>query len=116
MTRATWMLRVVLCGGLLLAIGGPLAAQQPSSIIGKVSDETGAVLPGVSVTATSPALQVQQIASVTDENGEYRLSPLPIGTYAVRYELSGFQTVERSEVRLTVGFTATIDTVLKISA
>lgn len=106
--------RVVLLGSFLLATAGPLAAQ-PSSIIGKVTDETGAVLAGVSVTATSPALQVPQVLSVTDQNGEYRLTPLPIGMYTVLYELAGFQTVERREVRLTVGFVASIDAVLSIS-
>ncbi|MET0211631.1 MAG: carboxypeptidase-like regulatory domain-containing protein, partial [Vicinamibacterales bacterium] len=47
------------------------------SIIGKVTDQTGAVLPGVTVTATSPALQVPQVTAVTNELGEYRLAPLP---------------------------------------
>jgi hypothetical protein len=56
---------------------------QEASIIGQVIDESGAVLPGVVVTASSPALQVGSITSVTNERGEYRLSPLPIGTYEV---------------------------------
>src|SRR5262245_50834663 len=73
MTHAVRVERVVLFCGLLLATAGPLAAQQPSSIIGKVTDETGALLAGVSVVATSPALQVPQIITVTDQRGEYRL-------------------------------------------
>jgi hypothetical protein len=51
---------------------------------------------------------------VTDERGEYRLTPLPIGTYAVTYELSGFVTNRREEIRLTVGFTARLDVVMGV--
>ena len=56
-----------------------------------VTDESGAVLPGVTVTATSPALQVASVTTSPIERGEYRLTPLPIGTYAVEFSLSGFQ-------------------------
>ncbi len=101
--------------GLLRSAGFASAAQaQEASIIGQVADESGAVLPGVTVTATSPALQVPQVTDVTNERGEYRLTPLPIGTFAVRYELSGFGTVRREDLRLTAGFTAKLDIVMKI--
>jgi hypothetical protein len=94
-----------------------LAAQgQEAVIIGRVTDESGAVLPGVTVTATSPALQVQQVSDVTNERGEYRLTPLPLGTYTVEYALVGFQTVRRDGVRLTAGFTARIDEAMKVGA
>src|SRR5437016_11371892 len=94
----------------------PLASQaQEASIIGQVTDDTGAVLPGVTVIATSPALQVKQVVDVTNERGEYRLTPLPLGTYTVEYALEGFQTVRRPELRLTAGFTAKVDIVLKVS-
>ena len=85
-----------------------------ASIIGQVTDESGGVLPGVTVSATSPALQVPVVSGVTDANGEYRLTPLPIGIYAVEYELSGFGTVRREEIRLTAGFVAKGDAVLKV--
>ena len=88
---------------------------QEASIIGQVTDDTGAVLPGVTVTATSPALQVKQVIDVTNERGEYRLSPLPLGTYTVEYSLEGFQTVRRADLRITAGFTAKVDVVLKVS-
>ena len=94
----------------------PVFGQQGASIIGQVTDESGALLPGVTVTVTSPALQVPSIATVTDDRGEYRISPLPIGTYEVAYSLSGFQGVKREGVRLTVGFAAKIDVALKIGA
>ncbi len=97
--------------------GRAIAAQNPEgSIIGQVTDESKAVLPGVTVTATSPALQLQNVTSVTDERGEYRLTPLPIGTYTVEYSLSGFQTVRQESVRLTAGFTAKLDIVLKVGS
>jgi hypothetical protein len=95
----------------------PLAAQQTAAaIIGQVTDESGAVLPGVTVTVTGPALQVPQIAEVTDARGEYRVTPLPIGTYTVVYSLSGFQTVRRENVRLTVGFAAQLDVKLGLGS
>src|SRR5262245_65624472 len=87
---------------------------QEASIIGQVTDATGAVLPGVTVTATSPALQVKEVIDVTNEQGEYRLTPLPIGTYTVVYALQGFQAQRRDGMRLTIGFTAKVDVVLKI--
>src|SRR5439155_16862255 len=94
----------------------PVAAQaQEASIIGQVTDDTGAVLPGVTVTATSPALQVKQVVDVTNERGEYRLTPLPLGTYTVEYALEGFQTVRRADLRISAGFTAKVDIVLKVS-
>ena len=88
---------------------------QEASIIGQVTDATGAVLPGVTVTATSPALQVKQVVDVTNESGEYRLTPLPLGTYSVEYTLQGFQTLRRTDLRLTAGFTAKVDIVMRIS-
>jgi hypothetical protein len=101
---------------LVLPVHSAVAAQgqEQASIIGRVADESGSILPGVTVTATSPSLQVPSQSTVTNELGEYRLSPLPIGTYEVTYDLSGFGKVRRSEVRLTVGFTARLDTQLKV--
>lgn len=91
------------------------ASAQEASIIGQVTDDTGAVLPGVTVVATSPSLQVKQVENVTNERGEYRLSPLPLGTYSVEYTLAGFQSIRRTDLRLTAGFTAKVDVVLKVS-
>jgi hypothetical protein len=101
---------------LILLLPAAIAAQQAAGIIGQVTDESGAVLPGVTVTATSPALQVPTVTAVTDGNGEYRLTPLPIGTYVVEYSLAGFQGVRHEGVRLTIGFTARMDVGLKVGA
>ena len=104
----------------LLAPAVPATAGQgagnPAGISGVVTDNTGAILPGVTVTATSPALQVPSVTSVSDERGEYRLSPLPIGVYTVLFELPGFQNVRREGVRLTVGFTARVDAEMNVGA
>jgi hypothetical protein len=101
---------------LLTTLASPVRGQQAAGIIGTVTDESGGVLPGVTVTATSPALQVPSVTAVTDATGEYRLTPLPIGTYTVDYVLSGFQTVRREGVRLTIGFTARLDIGLKVGS
>src|SRR6185436_10176472 len=85
----------------------PASAQGSAGIIGAITDASGAVLPGVTVTATGPALQVPSVVAVTDAKGEYRLTPLPQGTYTVTFELTGFQTIKREGVRLALGFTAT---------
>jgi hypothetical protein len=85
-----------------------------ASIVGRVTDESGGILPGVTVVASSPALQVASVTTITDAQGEYRVTPLPIGTYSVEYALSGFRTVRREDIRLTVGFSARIDVALNI--
>jgi Carboxypeptidase regulatory-like domain len=87
-----------------------------ASLIGRVTDQSGAALPGVTVTATSPALQVQQMTDVTNAVGEYRLAPLPVGVYEMTFELAGFQAARRQAIRVTVGFTAKIDIVLSVAA
>ena len=108
----------ILFGLLPFAATDAVARQAGTSatIIGQVTDASGAVLPGVTVTVTSPALQVPEMTAVTDERGEYRLTTLPIGTYTATYELSGFQTSRREGIRLTVGFTARLDVALGVGA
>ena len=105
------------CALTMVIASAPAAAgQDAASIIGQVTDESGAVLPGVTVTASSPALQLQAVTVVTGPQGEYRVAPLPIGTYGVSYSLSGFQGVRRPGVRLTVGFVAKVDVALKVGS
>src|SRR5262245_11447244 len=66
-------------------------ASTTGAISGKVADSSGGVLPGVTVTATSPSLMGMQ-TSVTDAGGNYRFPALPPGIYALTYELTGFST------------------------
>src|SRR5580692_5757146 len=80
---------VVLCGIALAA-----NAQQTGSISGKVSDSSGAVLPGVTVEARSDVLPSPRV-TVTESDGSYQLPALPPGTYAVTYTLQGMQAATR---------------------
>lgn len=113
-TKSFFCTLAVLVG---LICGTATAAQaQDATIFGQVTDGSGAVLPGVTVTVASPALLVKQVVVVSDANGEFRVTPLPIGLYTVEFELAGFQTLRRDEVRLTVGFQARLDTALQLGA
>ena len=96
-----------------LAQGG--GASQTGSINGKVTDAQGGVLPGVTVTIKSPALIVAQ-TSVTNETGLYRFPAVPPGRYAVTYELTGFNTLTRENIDVSIGFTATLNVELKIAS
>ena len=73
-------------------------------------------MPGVTATLTSPALQVRQIVQVTDATGNYQFVDLPASTYRLTFELSGFSTAIREDLRLTVGFNARVDADLKVGA
>ena len=84
------------------------------SINGKVADSTGAVLPGVSVTISSPAMQGTRTAA-TSEDGSYRFPAVPPGDYTITYELSGFTTVRREGIRVGLGFTATVNAELSVA-
>src|SRR5260221_589088 len=87
---------------------------QSASLVGKVADESGAGMPGVTVTASSPQLQVKQVNTVTGTEGDYRLLELPPGTYKVKFELAGFQTSVREELHLSVGLAGRVDVTMKI--
>ena len=105
----------ILCAAVLLLVAPPAAGQiTGASIRGQVTDETSGVLPGVTVTISSPALIVPQMLAVTDAEGIYTFNELPLGIYEVRYELVGFQPLVREEIELTAGFTATLNTALGI--
>jgi hypothetical protein len=110
--------------GLVLLIAAVTAAapsralgQGATSVVrGTVSDSSGARLPGVTVTLSSPSLQVKQISVVTESDGSYRFNDLPAGVYRVAFELAGFNTFVRDELRLTIGFTAQVDATMAIGS
>ncbi|MBZ5603149.1 MAG: carboxypeptidase regulatory-like domain-containing protein, partial [Acidobacteriia bacterium] len=85
-------------------------AQQINSgaVTGTVTDSSGAAIPGVKVTATSPALQGQEVF-VTNDQGTYRFPSLPLGLYKFTYEAQGFATQIRDQVNVTLNFAATIN-------
>src|SRR2546422_4754214 len=99
-----------------LAIALPAAAQElRGRITGLVTDNTGAVLPGVTVTAAGPAL-IQAQTTVTGADGTYRYPALPPGLYTVTFELAGFQTLKREEIRLGLNQTLSVDAQLQLSS
>jgi Carboxypeptidase regulatory-like domain len=100
---------------LILALAVPAAAQEfRGRINGTVTDNSGAVLPGVTVTATSPAL-IQAQTAVTGDDGTYRFIALPAGIYVLNFELSGFQTLKREGIRVVINTTLTVDAQLNVA-
>jgi len=95
--------------GCLLLLSTPAWAQEASGITGVVKDTSGAVLPGVTVEAASPALIEKVRIVVTDGEGRYNIIDLRPGTYSVTFSLSGFRTVRREGIQLPTGFTATVN-------
>ena len=91
-------------------------AQGSSGIAGAVRDPSGAVLPGVTVEASSPALIEKVRSAVTDGEGQYRIVGLPPGVYAVTFSLPSFSTFKREGVELAASFTATVNADLRIGA
>jgi Carboxypeptidase regulatory-like domain len=91
-----------------------VASAQTSSIAGAVKDASGAVMPGVTVEAASPALIEKVRSVVTDGSGQYKIIQLRPGTYTVTFTLPGFSIVKRENVELTSDFTATINAELKV--
>ncbi len=103
---------------LVAGVAAPAVAQVSAttgSINGRVSDATGSVLPGVSVTIASPSMQGSR-ADVTTTEGNFRFPAVPPGDYKLTFELAGFGTVIREDVRVGLGFTATINTELKVAS
>ena len=101
---------VVLVGLLMM----PTTAVAQSAIAGTVTDTTGAVLPGVTVEARSPALIEQLRTGVTDDQGQYRIIDLRPGVYAVTFALPGFSTVVRDGIELPANFTAPVSVQLRV--
>src|SRR3954452_17764015 len=88
-------LKAFLAAVSLALMSGAAAAQVPTGTIsGRVLDQAGQAVPGVTVTATSPSLQGARSA-VTSAAGDYVLPLLPTGSYEVRFDLTGFETVTR---------------------
>jgi hypothetical protein len=86
-----------------------------STIAGTVRDSSGALLPGVTIEVSSPALIEGSRAAVANESGQYRIIDLRPGIYTLTFSLTGFNTVKR-ELELSANFTATIDTQLSVGA
>lgn len=105
-------LALCLCGALVI----PAAAQQTAgNIAGRVTDAQGAALPGVTVTAKQAETGLVRTI-ITDGEGLYRFSALPVGTYDLVLEMSGFSTLERKGVVLNVSQTLNLDLQMGIAS
>src|ERR1700675_4906779 len=92
------------------------AQSATGSIAGIVRDATGAVLPGVTVEAASPALIEKVRSVVSDGEGQYKIVDLRPGSYTVTFTLAGFNAYKRDGIELPASFTATVNAELKVGA
>jgi hypothetical protein len=100
---------------LLVLLAVPASAQvRQAELAGTVTDASGAVLPGVIVSAIFVATKETRTA-VTDGEGKYRFNVLPVGVYTVQAELTGFSTVQYEEVRLAIGQSAILDLKMQVA-
>ncbi|HEV3058335.1 MAG TPA: carboxypeptidase regulatory-like domain-containing protein [Vicinamibacterales bacterium] len=97
-------------------VGRGAAFAQTSTIAGLVKDTSGAILPGVTVEASSPALIEKTRVAVTDGQGQYKIIDLQAGTYSVTFTLTGFNAFKREGIILTSDFTATVNAELRVGA
>ena len=100
----------------VLAVLMPAMAFAQASLTGVVRDASGAVLPGVTVEAASPALIEKVRTTVTNDTGQYRIENLKPGTYSVTFALAGFSTVKREAIELQGSFSATINADMRVGA
>src|SRR6185295_1076694 len=112
------MRRVGALAGLIVAgvLFLPALAAAQASISGLVQDSSGAILPGVTVEASSPALIEKTRTVVTDGAGRYSIVDLRPGTYSVTFTLTGFNTIKRDGIVLTGAFNAEINADLRVGA
>lgn len=109
-SRITWVALT------LAVLAFPTAARAQSAFAGVVKDATGAVLPGVTVEAASPALIEQVRSASTDANGAYKIENLRPGIYVLTFSLPGFSTVKKEAIELQSNFTSTINAEMKVGA
>jgi hypothetical protein len=100
-----------------IALGpAPALAQERASIVGQVVDSSGAVMPGVTVEASSPALIERMRSTVSDASGRYAIVDLRPGTYTVAFTLPGFKTIKREGIILEGAFAATVNASLEVGS
>src|SRR5688500_19408913 len=92
----------------------PALASAQGTLTGTVRDQSGAVLPGVDVEASSPALIEKVRSAVTDTAGQYRIPGLNPGTYTLTFKLQGFTTVQRTGIELSGTSTLTIPVDMRV--
>src|SRR5687768_17625916 len=107
-------MRYVAKAALFAAIVLLPALVHAQSLAGTARDASGAVLPGVTVEAASPALLEKVRTAVTDGNGQYRIEALRPGPYTVTFTLTGFNVVKREGIQLSGSFTASVDADMRV--
>jgi hypothetical protein len=114
----TFVRRILVLASLAIFLAAPLAQAQTTtgSIAGIATDASGAVLPGVSVTLSGERLIGGPQNQVTDTTGSYRFDRLVPGTYNIKFELQGFRTVDRPDVRISAAFVATINAKMEVGS
>jgi hypothetical protein len=100
---------------LVFGVATANAQSQTGEIFGKVTDESGAVLPGVTVTLSGPSL-LQPQAATTSETGTYQFPRLTVGTYNLKFEIAGFKTIVQEGIQVTVDSSANISPQLGVSS
>jgi hypothetical protein len=108
------MAKAFLAMAAVLVLLPAVAFAQEGQIAGTVRDSSGALMPGVTVEVSSPALIEKVRTADTDASGAYRLTNLPVGNYKVVFSLSGFTKQERDSVPVSSGFTANINAVMAV--
>src|SRR5436190_20092369 len=111
---SAWL--VVALGCLASAAAAHAQTATSGSIAGTVRDTSGAVLPGVTVEAASPALIEKVRTVVTDDQGAYKILGLRPGEYTVTFSLPGFSVVKRDGITLTASFTGTVNVELRVGS
>src|SRR5690348_7595229 len=101
-------------GALTVLLLAPAALYGQATVTGTVRDSSGAVLPGVTVEASSPALIEKARTAVTDGSGQYRIIELNAGTYALTFTLQGFSSVRREGIELSGTQTIAIPAVMRV--
>src|SRR5688500_4933484 len=92
----------------------PSAARAQSTIAGRVTDASGAVVPGATVEVSSPALIEQVRSAVTDEQGRYAVVELRPGTYNVSFSLEGFKKIRREAIEVASNVTVPVNATLEL--
>ena len=109
--------RILVFASMAVLLSAQLAqAQTTGSITGTVTDASGAVLPGVTITLSGDRLIGGPQTQVSDESGTYRFDRLVPGSYNVKFELQGFRTVDRPDVRISAAFVATINGKMEVGS
>ena len=114
---ATMLIRVVRFASVLGVIWlAPALAFAQATITGVIKDPSGAVLPGVTVEASSPALIEKVRTAISDGSGQYRIVDLRPGIYTVSFSLPGFNELQRTDIELTGSFVATVNAEMRVGS